>query len=153
MISACSTALSRPLAARASKQIFGTPTAAPPKWLTHKYPEVLHVFETARPANDQSRRHCCYNSTVYRRFSNQIVEALARHYRGNTNISGWQIDNEFNNENRECFSESCRAGFRAWLRKKYGTLDALNERWGTVVWSQIYSDWTQIDLPFRTPAH
>jgi beta-galactosidase len=133
--------------------IFGTPTAAPPKWLTHKYPEVLHVFETGQPANDQSRRHCCYNSKVYRRFSTQIVEALARHYRNNTNIIGWQIDNELNNENRECFSESCRAAFRLWLQKKYRTLDALNERWGTVFWSQIYSDWAQIDLPFRTPAH
>src|SRR5258707_6792416 len=44
------------------KTIFGTPTATPPKWLTHKYPEVLHVFETGRAANDQSRRDYCYNS-------------------------------------------------------------------------------------------
>jgi beta-galactosidase len=134
------------------KTIFGTPTATPPKWLTHQYPEVLHVFETGRPADDQSRRHYCYNSPVYRRFSKKIVEALARHYRGNTNIIGWQIDNEFNNENRECFSENCRAAFRTWLRQKYATLDSLNERWGTVVWSQTYSDWAQINLPFRTPA-
>jgi beta-galactosidase len=134
------------------KTIFGTPTATPPKWLTHKYPEVLHVFETGRPANDQSRRQYCYNSPVYRRFSQKIVEALARHYRNNTNIIGWQIDNELNNENPECFSESCRAAFRTWLRKKYGTLDELNARWGTVVWSQVYSDWKQIDLPFPTPA-
>jgi beta-galactosidase len=135
------------------KTIFGTPTATPPKWLTHKYPEVLHVFETGRPANDQSRRHYCYNSPVYRRFSGKIAEALARHYRGNTNIIGWQIDNEINNENPECFSESCRTAFRAWLRQKYGTLDELNARWGTVVWSQTYSDWAQIDLPFPTPAY
>ncbi len=58
-----------------------------------------------------------------------------------------------NNENPECFSESCRAAFRTWLRQKYGTLDELNARWGTVVWSQIYSDWAQIDLPFPTPAY
>ena len=134
------------------KTIFGTPTAAPPKWLTHKHPEVLDVFETGRPANDQSRRQYCYNSQVYRQFSRKIVEALALHYRNNTNIIGWQIDNEMNNENPECFSESCRAAFRAWLRQKYGTLDELNARWGTVVWSQIYSDWAQIDLPFPTPA-
>lgn len=134
------------------KIIFGTPTAAPPKWLTHKYPEVLDVFASGQPANDQSRRQCCYNSPVYRRFSREIVEALAKHYRNNTNIIGWQIDNEMNNENPECYSESCRAAFRVWLQKKYGTLDALNARWGTVVWSQIYSDWSQIDLPFRTPA-
>jgi beta-galactosidase len=135
------------------KTIFGTPTAAPPKWLTHKYPEVLDVFETGRPANDQSRRQYCYNSPAYRRFSRKIVEALALHYRANTNIIRWQIDNEMNNENPECFSESCRAAFRTWLRQKYGTLDELNARWGTVVWSQIYSDWAQIDLPFRTPAY
>ena len=134
------------------KTIFGTPTAAPPKWLTHKYPEVLDVFETGRPANDQSRRQYCYNSPVYRRLSRKIVEALALHYRDNTNIIGWQIDNEMNNENPECFSESCRAAFRTWLRRKYRTLDELNARWGTVVWSQTYSDWAQIDLPFPTPA-
>jgi beta-galactosidase len=135
------------------KTIFGTPTAAPPKWLTHKYPEVLNVLETGQPANDQSRRQICYNSPVYRRFSREIVEALARHYRDNTNIIGWQIDNEMNNENPDCFSDSCRAAFRTWLQKKYGTLDELNARWGTVVWSQIYSDWGQIDLPFPTPAY
>src|SRR3974390_3353029 len=67
------------------KTIFGTPTATPPKWLTHKYPEVLHVFETGLPANDQSRRQYCYNSPLYRRLSRKIVEALAMHYRGNTN--------------------------------------------------------------------
>ena len=135
------------------KTIFGTPTAAPPKWLTHKYPEVPGVSETGQPVNDQSRRQYCYNSPIYRRFSRGIVEVLARHYRDNTNIIGWQIDNEMNNENPECFSDSCRAAFRVWLRKKYGTLNELNARWGTVFWSQIYSDWNQIDLPFPTPAY
>ena len=134
------------------KTIFGTPTAAPPKWLTHKYPEVLGVRETGQRVNDQSRRQYCYNSPVYRRFSKEIVETLARHYRDNTNIIGWQIDNEMNNENPECYSDSCRVAFRSWLKNKYGTLDELNARWGTVVWSQTYSDWAQIDLPFPTPA-
>jgi len=60
------------------KIIFGTPTATPPKWLTQKHPEVLNVFETGRPADDQSRRHYCYNSPVYRRYSRRIVEELVR---------------------------------------------------------------------------
>lgn len=134
------------------KTIFGTPTAAPPKWLTHKYPEVLGVSETGRRVNDQSRRQYNYNSPIYRRLSRGLVEALAQHYRDNTNIIGWQIDNEINNENPEDFSDSTRAAFRVWLERKYRTLDELNARWGTVFWSQTYSDWDQIDLPFPTPA-
>src|SRR5215469_8358845 len=134
------------------KTIFGTPTATPPKWLTHKYPEVLGVLETGQRVNDQSRRQYNYNSPVYRRLSRKVVEALALHYRDNTNIIGWQIDNEMNNENPEDFSDSTRAAFRVWLRQKYHTLDEINTRWGTVFWSQIYSDWDQIDLPFPTPA-
>lgn len=134
------------------KTIFGTPTAAPPKWLTQKYPEVLGVSDTGQRVNDQSRRQYNYNSPIYRRLSRKIVQALALHYQHNTNIIGWQIDNEMNNENPEDFSEGTRAAFRAWLRQKYRTLDELNARWGTVFWSQLYSDWNQIDLPFPTPA-
>lgn len=130
------------------KTILGTPTATPPKWLTHEYPEVLDVFPDGRRANDQTRRHYCYNSALYRKFSRQIVEAMASHYQLNPNVIGWQIDNEFNNENPECFSDSCRAAFRAWLQKKYGELDSLNMRWGNRFWSQWYTSWEQIDLPF-----
>ncbi len=134
------------------KTILGTPTATPPKWLTHKYPEVLHVFANGMPANDQTRRHYCYNSPVYREFSKKIVEAMVRHFKDNSNIIGWQIDNEFNCENPECYSNSCSIAFRRFLKSKYGTLDSLNERWGTKFWSQTYSDWDQIDLPKHAPS-
>src|SRR5271168_1898164 len=130
------------------KAILGTPTAAPPKWLTHNYPEVLHVFADGRKSNDQTRRHTCYNSTVYREYSRKIVEAMASHYQTNTNVIGWQIDNEFNNENPECYSDSCRTAFRTFLQTKYGSLEALNDRWGNRFWSQWYTAWDQIDLPF-----
>ena len=134
------------------KTMLGTPTATPPKWLTHKYPETLHVNADGRAADDQSRRHYCYNSPVYRQLSKRIVEAMVNHFKANTNVIGWQIDNEFNNENRECYSDSCRAAFRSWLKAKYASLDGLNQRWGTIVWSQLYTDWNQINLPFPTQA-
>jgi len=134
------------------KIILGTPTATPPKWLTQKYPETHHVFINRQPANDQSRRHICYNSPVYRRLSKRIVEEMCKHYKENPNIIGWQIDNELNNENRECYSESCRVAFRGWLKEKYGSLDSLNERWGTIFWSQTYTNWAQVDLPFTTTS-
>jgi beta-galactosidase len=132
------------------RTILGTPTATPPKWLTQKYPEVLHVNADGRAADDQSRRHICYNSPVYREHTRKIVEAMAEHFKGNPSIIGWQIDNEFNCENKECYSDPCAVAFRAWLKNKYGALDSLNERWGTRVWSQTYTDWQQIKLPRPT---
>lgn len=134
------------------KIIFGTPTATPPKWLTQKYPEVLYAFDDRRLANDQTRRHINYNSPIYRRFSRRIVEKLTEHYKNNPQIIGWQIDNEFNNENPEAWSESDRIAFRVWLKNKYKNLDDLNERWGTIFWSQTYTNWEQIDLPFKATS-
>lgn len=134
------------------KTIIGTPTATPPKWLTAKYPEVLHVESTGRPSDDQSRRHVCYTSPVYLAKSREIVEAMTSHFKENANVVGWQIDNELNCEKRDCYSESCRKAFREWLKAKYGTLRGLNTRWGTYVWSGWYDDWDEIDLPFPTPS-
>src|SRR5208283_3866373 len=37
--------------------------------------------------------------------------------------------------------------FQQWLKEKYGTLDAINQVWGTVFWSQTYTDFSQIPVP------
>lgn len=132
--------------------IFGTPTAAPPKWLTSRYPEVLYAFDDGRKADAQSRRYYSRTSPIFRRFAFRIVSRLAQHYADNKSIVGWQIDNEFNNEDPEAWSNSDRIAFREWLKGHYGSLAELNRRWGTVFWSQTYSSWSQIDLPFKTPA-
>jgi beta-galactosidase len=135
------------------KVILGTPTAAPPKWLTAKYPETLAVYPNGRPVDDQTRRHYCYNSPIYRKLSKRIVEQMAAHFKDNPRVIGWQIDNEFNCHISECYSESCRLAFRDWLHGKYGDLQSLNQRWGNAFWSQWYTLWGQIDLPFPAPAY
>src|SRR5262249_48571890 len=70
----------------------------------------------------------------------------------NPHVVGWQIDNEFNCHINECYSDGCRRAFRTWARQRYGDLASLNRRWGTVVWSQRYTDWEHLDLPFPGPA-
>ena len=42
-----------------------------------------------------------------------------------------------------------RASFRAWLRAKYGTIDKLNEDWGTASGADVY-DFDQIEIPNPT---
>lgn len=130
--------------------IFCTPTATPPAWLTEKYPEVLNADMEGNLIRHGSRRHYNYNSPVYQKFCRRIVEKSAAHYGQHPAIVGWQLDNEFNCENSEFYSESDTMAFRIFLRDKYGTLDALNEAWGTVFWNQTYTEWEQIYVPRKT---
>lgn len=130
--------------------IFCTPTATPPAWLTDRYPEVLNADREGNLIHHGSRRHYNYNSPVYQDFCRRIVEKSAAHYGQHPAIVGWQLDNEFNCENSEFYSESDTRVFRIFLQEKYGTLDALNKAWGTVFWNQAYTDWNQVHLPRKT---
>ena len=127
--------------------IIGTPTATPPAWLTTKYPEVCNCSIDGTPYVHGARRHYNYNAEIYREKCAAIVEAMASHYGQHPAVIGWQIDNEINCETDEFYSEADSAAFRAWARERYGTLEALNEAWGTAVWSQIYTDWKEIRVP------
>jgi len=133
--------------------VLGTPTAAPPAWLTYDYPDVLPVDAEGRVRNSGTRRHYCPTSPTYRRHSERIVRAMAERYGRNPAVVGWQIDNEFGcHDTVRCYCDQCAAAFREWLQRKYGTLDALNEAWGAVFWSQSYGRWEEIRLPNLTPT-
>ena len=132
------------------KVIMGTPTATPPAWLTKKYPEVLNCNIDGNMYHHGLRRHYNYNSPTYQRLSGRIVEAFASHYAGRKCVIGWQIDNEINCETDVFYSESDSASFREYLRDKYGTIDELNKAWGTVFWSQTFTNWDEITVPRRT---
>lgn len=132
--------------------ILGTPTATPPAWLTHKYPEVLNATVEGVLMQHGLRRHYNYSSPKYRELSAIITRKMAEHYKDHPAVVGWQIDNEFNCEIGEFYAEADHKAFREWLKAKYGTLDKLNEAWGTVFWSQTYSDWEQVHLPRIGPG-
>ena len=72
---------------------------------------------------------------------------MAEHYADHPAVIGWQIDNEFGDR---CYCSICAQQFQTWLRSRYEALDELNQKWGTVFWSHIYNDWTEIPLPLTT---
>ena len=135
------------------KVIFCTPTATPPAWLTEKYPEVLNGTSDGVLFRHGGRRHYNYNSPVYQEKTRIITEAFASHYGPHPAVIGWQIDNELNCERDEFYSESDTAAFRVFLQKKYGSLDKLNEAWGTTFWNQTYTDWKEVHIPRTTPSN
>lgn len=141
------------------KVILGTPTATPPKWLVDAYPEILAWDKDAKPRTFGSRRHYCFSSPTYREHTRRIVTAMADRYGQHAAVIGWQTDNEFGcHDTVRSYSPAARDAFRPWLKARYKTIDALNDAWGTVFWSQIYRDFDEIDLPNLTvtepnPSH
>ena len=128
--------------------ILGTPSAAPPPWLTQKYPEVLMVNEDGMTVSPGGRRFTCPSNKMYRKLSLAIATEMSRNFADTPGVIGWQIDNEFTLQRwGRCYCKYCRAGFQDWLRGKYGSLDTINSKWGTAFWSQVYTDFSQIPVP------
>jgi beta-galactosidase len=123
--------------------VLGTPTAAPPAWLTTKYPEVLRIDENGRRDEHGNRQHFSFANKRYREFAREIAEQMATHFGHNPNVVGWQLDNEYANDS---FDPEAKAQFHAWLQKKYGTIANLNQRWATTYWSQAYDNFDQIPV-------
>ncbi|MFT4192930.1 MAG: beta-galactosidase [Comamonas sp.] len=129
--------------------ILCTPTATPPRWLTHRYPEVLRVDSNGRRARHGSRQQADTCSPLYRLHSRRITQAMAEHFKDTPHVIGWQTDNELNTTVSESYSEGTAVVFRGWLQDQYGSIDAVNRAWGTNFWAQTYDSFDQIDLPFQ----
>jgi beta-galactosidase len=140
------------LAGAGISTILGTPTAAPPAWLVGRHPEILPLNREGLRLGFGGRHHVCHSNTVYREQVRSIVTAMARHFRDNPRVIGWQIDNELGNSHRDlCYCGSCCDRFREWLKDRYGEIHRLNEAWGTVFWSQSYGSFGEIPGPLPTP--
>lgn len=124
--------------------VIGTPTAAPPAWLTQKYPETLRTDEHGIRAVHGNRQHFSFTNPRYREFCRLLAAAMAKNLAAEPNVIAWQLDNEISDPSYDSFTRSL---FQQWLKAKYKTLDSLNQHWTTAYWSQAYSDWSQIPIP------
>jgi len=123
--------------------VMGTPTAAPPAWLTQKYPQTLLIHQDGSRDEHGNRQQFDFGDPKYRELARDIVTQLAVRFGHDPNVIGWQIDNEYSHES---FSADTRARFQDWLHTRYGTLDNLNARWTASYWSETYSAWNQIPI-------
>ncbi|WP_315674212.1 beta-galactosidase [Clostridium sp. 19966] len=125
--------------------ILCTPTSTPPLWLYQKYPETIQVGRDGNKIALGIRGHRCYNSKLYRKYAEDIIEKLTTRYSQRPSVVAWQIDNEV--ESNFCCCEECTDKFRNWVKNKYGTIENVNKAYGNNVWSGEYSDWNQIIPP------
>lgn len=124
--------------------VLATSTAALPAWMVKRYPEVARTDYQGRRHKFGHRHNACPNSPVYQHFVKELAARLAERYGKNENVVCWHINNEYGGE---CYCENCEKAFRVWLRKKYGTIEALNTAWNFTFWGHNVYDWDEIVLP------
>lgn len=128
--------------------IIGTPTAAPPNWLTDKY-DIDFVDRTNTKLLFGSRRHYSFSSFDYREQSQKITLKLAERYGNHSAVVGWQLDNEFAcHDTARSYDKDAKTRFRSWLQEKYGTIEKLNDAQGRVFWSSQYASFDTVEPPF-----
>lgn len=130
--------------------IMCTPTPTPPVWLTDGHPERLAVNYEGKRYIHGARQHVCTNNPEMRRRAAIITEAVAKAFAGHPGVIAWQLDNEMKAQTDECMCPECGKRWHEWLREKYGTVEALNEAWGTEIWSEYYDTFEQVVQPLHT---
>ncbi|WP_270886343.1 beta-galactosidase [Pedococcus sp. 5OH_020] len=135
-----------------------TATATPPPWLSAAHPELLPVDRQGHTLWPGSRQTWCPSSVTYRDYALALTTQLAQRYHDHPALAMWHVSNEYGCHNIPCYCDRCGAGFRRWLEQRYGSVDALNEAWGTAFWSQRYTAWDQVLPPrltttFANPTH
>ncbi len=129
-----------------------TATASPPPWLATLHPESLPVTADGVTLWPGARQQYCPSSAAYRDAAGALVRRLAERYRDHPALALWHGNNEYGCHVAACYCDASAAAFRAWLHERYGTLDRLNDAWGTAFWSQRYDRWEEITPPRTAPT-
>jgi beta-galactosidase len=125
--------------------VMGTPTYSVPPWLYAKHPEIMVVplgqVRTPREFYGM-RQNMDISHPVFRQFSERVIRKIAERYGKHPGVIGWQIDNETGAYGTA--GPNVQAGFKEWLKRKFGTVDAMNEAWGLVYWGQLVGSWDEL---------
>ncbi|HIL69472.1 MAG TPA: beta-galactosidase [Verrucomicrobia bacterium] len=135
------------------KVVLATPTAAPPLWLTEKYPQLLPKNEQGLTLHDGTRHAACLNNDIFWDYCQRIVRAMAEALGNHPQLIAWQIDSGVGGHTTEfSFNEESQKDWHAWLQAKYETIDKLNDRMGTRFWAQTVTKWSQMPMPMDAPT-
>lgn len=130
--------------------LLGTPTAGPPAWLVNAASpddDCRMLYEDGTRWQFGGRSLCCVNHPRFIGRSRRIAEEMARRYKDNPAVMGWQLDNELGMYGTRCYCERCAAGFREWLREKYGDIGTLNQRLGMMFGGGLFRDFGDVPIP------
>ena len=122
-------------------------TATAPLWLYEKHPEVLLCDKFGHPVNAGSRQSWSPTSPVFKEYALTLCRKLAERYGANPYVTAWHMGNEYGWNNRNDYSDNALNAFRLWCERKYGTIGALNQAWGTTFWGQEMNSFDEVLIP------
>lgn len=130
--------------------IVATPTAAPPAWMSAKYPEILRVTPDGRRVGHGAERAYSVVSSRYREFCSRVVDQMVHAFRGHDAVIGWQVDDRICGAD---YGNEARRGFHNWLHERFGQVESVNSTWGLELSSQAYEYFEQVPIPVGANAH
>ncbi|MHC4715459.1 MAG: beta-galactosidase [Planctomycetota bacterium] len=122
------------------KVLFKFYLPAGPEWLFDRYDayRVRPNGELMRPVSIGSvyvgGLAPCFDKDIVRRKANRFIRAAVRRYRERPNLIAWHAWNEPRSRPADdCACADSMAGYRAWLKDRFGTIEAFNDFTGLVV--------------------
>ena len=132
-----------------------------PYWLAEKYPEARYVASDGEVIDLQATSGCpsggwpglCLDHEVVKNKAEIFLRKITEEFKNHRALFCWHVWEEphmapllaaLRPWQVFCSCESTLKEFHEWLRKRYRTLESLNDAWNTK-----YSDWKQIRPPPR----
>ena len=137
----------RKMHAAGIRVIVDIPGQPAPIWLHKRYPGVDIVTQDGVRKNAASRYWDNIADPDYRRLASRLAERMMQRYARNPAVIAVGYDNEIGN-GQLSYSPADRDRFVAWLKGRYGSIEALNAAWATQRWSRRINSWDQVDLPY-----
>jgi beta-galactosidase len=117
-----------------------------PIWLHYKYPSIDVVDANGNRRYPNHRYMDDVGDPMYQKYAVRYADTLTKHYGKHPALIAFGIDNE-SGDGPMSYSETVRKRFIEWLKKKYSTLDNLNQAWATQRWSRRLNQFDEVGLP------
>ena len=125
--------------------ILGTPTYAVPMWLTRLYPEIAGETAGRQRVGWGARQEVNFAHAAYRFHAERVIRKVIERHGDHPAVIGFQVDNEPGL--RLLYNTDVFQRFTEWLRRRFGTVERLNQEWGLVYWSHRLSRWDDLWQP------
>jgi beta-galactosidase len=126
--------------------VLDIPGSPAPIWLHRAYPGVDIVNQAGERVPPAERYMDDISDPDYRREVGILSRTMMEHYAHHPALIAIGYNNEIGNGYMS-FSPAVRLRFIEWLKKRYGSVAALNKAWATQRWSRRLASFEDVDLP------